>query len=259
MNASFKGEMGDFIFYSCWSRIYAYVSTLLQTKLFPAAMAHAPLSHHHPKTQSQPLDQPPHPSVTMPAESDLHSILQQLRKPHAASHSQPTTLLSKAKLALLSLNALVPTPTTPPHLLAAAREVLELGALSSIRQQQPEAFTRYFQQLQAFYELAPSSFGAKEDKSQRSKITGLYLLLLLTKGDYAGFHTVLEGLEVEAGSESARGELEKDAYIQYPVKLEQWLMEGSYDRVWGATKREGVPSEEFGVFSQVRYQLEFPA
>lgn len=90
-------------------------------------------------------------------------------------------------------------------------------------------------------------------------MTGLYLLLLLTKGDYAGFHTVLEGLEVEAGSESARGELEKDGFIQYPVKLEQWLMEGSYDRVWGATKREGVPSEEFGVFSEVRFQLESPA
>lgn len=86
-----------------------------------------------------------------------------------------------------------------------------------------------------------------EDRGQRSKITGLYLLLLLTKGDYAGFHTVLEGLEVE-GSVGA----EEDVYVQYPIKLERWLMEGSYDRVWGATKREGVPSEEFGVFSEVR-------
>lgn len=45
--------------------------------------------------------------------------------------------------------------------------------------------------------------------------------------------------------------LEGDEFISYPVKLERWLMEGSYDRVWGATKREGVPSEEFGVFSEV--------
>ena len=42
-----------------------------------------------------------------------------------------------------------------------------------------------------------------------------------------------------------------DAFIQYPVQLERWLMEGSYDRVWGATKREGVPSDEYGVFSEV--------
>lgn len=81
-------------------------------------------------------------------------------------------------------------------------------------------------------------------------MTGLYLLLLLTKGDYAGFHTVLEGLEVEMGGSTGAG-LEEDKYIGYPVKLERWLMEGSYDRVWGATKREGVPGEEFGVFSEV--------
>lgn len=79
-------------------------------------------------------------------------------------------------------------------------------------------------------------------------MTGLYLLLLLTKGDYAGFHTVLEGLEIE---EAGKGGLDRDEFIQYPVKLERWLMEGSYDRVWGATKREGAPSEEYGVFSEV--------
>ena len=74
------------------------------------------------------------------------------------------------------------------------------------------------------------------------------MLLLLTKGDYAGFHTLLEGLEVEA---QGSGGLEGDQFLQYPVMLEQWLMEGAYDRVWSATKGEGVPSEEFGVFSEV--------
>lgn len=64
---------------------------------------------------------------------------------------------------------------------------------------------------------------------------------------------MLEGLEVEGMSDGleAEGEAVGDKYILYPVKLERWLMEGSYDQVWGATKREGVPSEEFGVFSEV--------
>lgn len=61
---------------------------------------------------------------------------------------------------------------------------------------------------------------------------------------------MLEGLEVEKGG-AAGAELEEDRFIGYPVKLERWLMEGSYDRVWAATKREGVPGEEFGVFSEV--------
>ena len=82
-------------------------------------------------------------------------------------------------------------------------------------------------------------------------MTGLYLLLLLTKGDYAGFHSVLEGLEVELGSRG--GGLEGDRFLGYPVKLERWLMEGSYDRVWKAMGGEGVPGEEEGVFSEVRF------
>lgn len=81
---------------------------------------------------------------------------------------------------------------------------------------------------------------------------GLYLLLLLTKGDYAGFHTVIEGLEVElAGRGGEGGGLEGDRFIGYPVKLERWLMEGAYDRVWKATREAGGVGEEFGVFSEV--------
>lgn len=58
------------------------------------------------------------------------------------------------------------------------------------------------------------------------------------------------------GDGRGRG-LEEDVFVQYPVKLERWLMEGSYDRVWGATKSERAPSEEFGVFSEV-WIIHFP-
>ena len=100
-------------------------------------------------------------------------------------------------------------------------------------------------------------------------------MLLLTKGDYAGFHTVLEGLEMENALKEApshhpsmptgkgdiphrrdslgRAVLEGDVFLKYPVMLEQWLMEGAYDRVWAAVKKDGVPSEEFAVFSEVRF------
>ncbi|KAH0563026.1 hypothetical protein GP486_002413 [Trichoglossum hirsutum] len=178
--------------------------------------------------------------------ADLTSILKRI---HAClsrrDYTTASTLLTKAKLALLSLNALIPTPTTSQPTLALARETLELGALTSIRQQDPEGFTRYVQQLQPFYDLPSSRLPAAG--GNKSKITGLYLLLLLSQGDYAGFHTLLEALEVsEDGCK-----FEEDVFIQYPVKLEQWLMEGSYNKVWDATKGEGVPSEEYGVFSEV--------
>ncbi|KAI4113144.1 MAG: hypothetical protein LQ345_005807 [Seirophora villosa] len=182
--------------------------------------------------------------------SNLSNIVSQLQTPSPLSPQKITSLLTSAKRELLTLDALIPTPTTPSHILALARQTLETGALLSIRLQQPDSFTRYYQQLLPFYEFPESSYGTDaSSSSQRSKVTGLYLLLLLTKGDYAAFHTVLEGLEVE---QAGKGKgLEGDEFISYPVKLERWLMEGSYDRVWGATKREGVPSEEFGAFSEV--------
>ncbi|KAI5295546.1 regulatory particle non-ATPase [Ascosphaera acerosa] len=87
------------------------------------------------------------------------------------------------------------------------------------------------------------------ETSERSKITGLYLLLLLSAGDNTMFHTVLEGLVVEAALLGK--DVEDDPYIRYPVELERSLMEGSYDKVWRATKSERVPAEEFGLFSSI--------
>ncbi|KAI9758528.1 MAG: hypothetical protein M4579_003020 [Chaenotheca gracillima] len=184
------------------------------------------------------------------AENELSSLLKQIHQTLSKHDYQSSlSLLTRAKLSLLSLKALVPSPSTPRPVLALARETLELGALISIRRQDSEGFTRYFQQLQPFYDLPESQL--PQDNSNQSKITGLYLLLLLNQGDYAGFHTVLESLELAtapSGSSNRKG-VEEDVFIQYPVKLERWLMEGSYDKVWAATKNEQAPSEEYNVFS----------
>ncbi|KAL2815499.1 SAC3/GANP/Nin1/mts3/eIF-3 p25 family-domain-containing protein [Aspergillus granulosus] len=161
-------------------------------------------------------------------------------------------LLSRAKRTLLLQNALIPTPSTSPELIVLAREILELGALAAIRQTDAPSFTRYYQQLQPFYDLERDATSAKRldsKNSQRSKITGLYLLLLLSSGDSTSFHTVLEGLVEEA---SLNGKsVEDDPFIKYPVDLERNLMEGSYDKVWRETNSERVPSEDFALFSNV--------
>ena len=181
---------------------------------------------------------------------DLHSALEQRQL------DQAVALLGRAKRALLQLNALIPTPSTPHQLISLGREVLELGAITSIRQTDAPSFTRYYQQLQSFYDTErhlDATLGQSAQinlsSSQRSKITGLYLLLLLSMGNNTEFHTVLEGLVVEA---SLKGyNVEDDAFIKYPVELERSLMEGSYDKVWRETKSERVPSEDFGLFSSV--------
>lgn len=187
------------------------------------------------------------------AEEQLSNLVRQLHQ-SISSHNYQTsqTLLSKAKVALLHLNALIPSPRSPKQHLLLARETLELGAIVSIRQnneQSPDSFTRYFQQLQPFYALPTLQLPA--EGSQQSRITGLYLLLLLSTSDYGGFHTMLETLEMARMSGASRKGLEDDEFIQYPVRLEQALMEGSYDRVWQETKKHNVPGEEYGIFSGV--------
>ena len=200
------------------------------------------------------------PSLSM-SERELQSLLHQTQQSlDARDYQAALEHVNRAKLALLSLNALVPSRDVPQSTLILAREILELAALMSIRRHDHDGFTRYYSQLQPFYDLTPAQLSS--ERSHRSKVTGLYLLLLLSQGDYAGFHTVLESLELAVaptkdGQQMNNGThgIEIDAFIQYPIKLEQWLMEGSYDRVWSGTKSEKVPSEEYGIFSDVSAAL----
>ncbi|KMU80191.1 26S proteasome non-ATPase regulatory subunit 8 [Coccidioides immitis RMSCC 3703] len=158
--------------------------------------------------------------------TELHGSLQNEQL------DQALALLSRSKLALLQLNALIPTSSTPPRLFSLAREILELGAITSIRRGDAPSFTRYYQQLQPFYDIERHIIATQGNTSQinvhtsqRSKITGLYLLLLLSMGNNTDFHTVLEGLVEEA---SIQGRI-----------------------VWRETKLENVPSPDFGLFSDI--------
>ncbi|RAL60636.1 hypothetical protein DID88_009954 [Monilinia fructigena] len=179
------------------------------------------------------------------SERDLQTIIQKLKSP-STSYQESSSLLSKAKLTLLKLNALTPQASNSSSILSLAREVFETGALVSIRAKDPAAFTRYVHQLTPYYELPAEKFSA-QSSGEKNKITGLYLLLLLTQGDYAGFHTELEGLELR---EISGKKVEEDKYLGYPIKLERWLMEGSYDLVWRAMEGGKVPSEEYGFLAR---------
>ena len=161
--------------------------------------------------------------------------------------SQSHQYLQQAKLALLKSNALIPSSSVSTKTLLTARSILEIGALLSIRAKDPPSFIRYWSQLQPFYDF-PGEI-QKSPSTTRSKITGLYLLLLLSQGDYQGFHTLLETLIV-AESDGGRS-VEEDKYIKYPIELEKNLMEGSYDQVWHKTKGREVPDVEFALFSDV--------
>ena len=73
------------------------------------------------------------------ADKELKQIIQQLHATKPATLAQAPQLLSRAKLALLHLNALLPTETSSADHLALARETLELGAFLSIRLRDTDA------------------------------------------------------------------------------------------------------------------------
>lgn len=187
------------------------------------------------------------------AERNLAQIVNQLKQSPSMSYPEANTLLSKAKLSLLNLEALTPSPKVPQNLLILARETYEQGALFAIRARNPEAFTRYVNQLQPFYQLPSSRLPL--NLAERNKVTGLSLLLLLTQGRYGEFHSELESL---ANGEGGGGDVEDDRYLGYPIRLERWLMEGSYDRVWKAMKSSEVPCDEYSVFSEVSHDCSLP-
>lgn len=117
--------------------------------------------------------------------------------------------------------------------LVLARDSLEIGAFWAIEKKDPDAFERYMKQLKVYYfdyELPQSSF--------MYELLGLDLLHLLSQNRIADFHTALERLDTTL--------LHDNPYIRHPVELEQYLMEGSFNKVHLA--RESAPSQSFHFF-----------
>ncbi|GBG83232.1 hypothetical protein CBR_g36847 [Chara braunii] len=146
-------------------------------------------------------------------------------------------LLAQLKLRLTEFPSLPPlyqqTPTAQRELLL-AREVLEHAVVLSVRQRDEVAFERHFLQLKTYYtdtrHLLPVS-------PQEYPILGLNLLRLLVQNRIAEFHTELELLAPEA---------QENVCIKHAIELEQWLMEGAYNRV--LTARQRVPDETYVYF-----------
>ncbi|EPS45848.1 hypothetical protein H072_160 [Dactylellina haptotyla CBS 200.50] len=190
---------------------------------------------------------PPLPPVTVTM-SDIPTLHTKLISSFTArTHTATLPLLATAKLALLKANVLIPSTSTPPQLLLQGREILEIGALTSIYLSDTEAFNRYYNYLQPFYKVPANLI---KPSQQEAKILGLYLLFLLSQGDAGGFHTALEVLNQEGKGDSENG-WQWGEYVRYPVTLERWLMEGSYDKVWEATRKSKTPTEEFDVFTKI--------
>lgn len=148
-------------------------------------------------------------------------------------------LLVKLKIALTGLT-FMPTQdssATKQELLV-ARDILEIGAQWAIAKKDIDAFERYMAQLKCYY------LDYKDDlpeSAYKSQLLGLNLLRLLAQNKLADFHMELELLPAK--------DLHQNIYIKHPVSIEQYLMEGSYNKVFLA--RGNVPAESYNFFIDI--------
>ena len=116
-----------------------------------------------------------------------------------------------------------------------ARDILEIGAQHSLERQDVDGFERYMAQLKTYY----SDYSDLLDESSyKYELLGLNLMCLLAKNKIADFHTELEQLPGDS--------LQNNPYIRTPVSLEQFIMEGSYNKV--IVMKDNVPAESYAFF-----------
>eukprot|EP00123_Amoebidium_parasiticum_P019446 comp25645_c0_seq1/m.47016 comp25645_c0_seq1/g.47016 ORF comp25645_c0_seq1/g.47016 comp25645_c0_seq1/m.47016 type:complete len:265 (-) comp25645_c0_seq1:26-820(-) len=147
-------------------------------------------------------------------------------------------LLKQLKIALTHLSFLPVNEKPTQEEVLLARDVLEIGALWSIKTEDVPSFERYMAQLKNYYfDLAWSTLPESE---HRSELLGLNLLRLLAQNHIPDFHTELELLPTSSLSHP---------HIAYPMKLEQYLIEGSYNKILHA--RAGCPAESYLFFINI--------
>ncbi|XP_055609903.1 26S proteasome non-ATPase regulatory subunit 8 [Uranotaenia lowii] len=176
---------------------------------------------------------------------NVASLYKQLKAEWAKGPSnlkQCGTLLDKLKIALIELSYL-PTGTGPTNKqeLIMTRDVLELGVEYSVATKNIPAFERYISQLKCYYYDYKNEIGESKNKYQ---LLGLNLLFLLSQNRVAEFHTELELLPADI--------IQENEFIRHPLALEQYLMEGRYNKIFQA--KGNAPAESYNFFIDILLQ-----
>ncbi|CAN8075445.1 unnamed protein product [Agarophyton chilense] len=147
------------------------------------------------------------------------------------------SLLTELKIALTSLPGLAPatqvTASAIPDI-SLARDVYELATLLSVKQEDDVSFERHVAQVKTYY---VDYAGVMAQSKRQNLLLGLNLLRLMAQNRIAEFHTELEVIAPSARS---------DKYINYPLRLENYLMEGSYSKI--REEKMAAPHAAFNLF-----------
>ncbi|CCF60080.1 hypothetical protein KAFR_0J00120 [Kazachstania africana CBS 2517] len=154
-------------------------------------------------------------------------------------------LLSPIKIELIKANLLIPDSNrlaneTYLNDLEITKKSWKLVPISSIFNMKFDVFQNYFAQLRSFYFNSNSILSRSSNKS---KLVSLYLLILLSKGDVTKFHSELEYLDHQIIN------LQDDELLSLPIRVDKFLMEGSYQKAWNLLQSGLNEVPEFKVFT----------
>lgn len=149
-------------------------------------------------------------------------------------------LLKSIKISLTRLSFLPASESTPsPQEFVLARDVLEVGAQLCIMKNDIPGFERYMSQLKCYY--LDQKDGSVPESPYKHQLLGLNLLCLLSQNRVAEFHTELERLPA--------ADIQNNIYIRHPISMEQYLMEGSYNKLFLA--KGNVPAASYNFFIDI--------
>ncbi|KAL6436530.1 hypothetical protein ACFW04_004776 [Cataglyphis niger] len=124
------------------------------------------------------------------------------------------------------------------HFIPIIGDILEIGAQWSIAAEDIPSFERYMAQLKCYYFDYKSGL---MESAYKYQLLGLNLLFLLSQNRVAEFHTELELLPSD--------QIQSNVYIRHPLSLEQYLMEGSYNKIFLA--KGNVPAASYNFFIDI--------
>uniref|UniRef100_A0A8R1DMQ8 26S proteasome non-ATPase regulatory subunit 8 n=1 Tax=Caenorhabditis japonica TaxID=281687 RepID=A0A8R1DMQ8_CAEJA len=117
----------------------------------------------------------------------------------------------------------------------ASKDVYEISVLLAIVKNDFDSFDDYINQVNTYYTMVP------QNSENKHLMTGLQLMFLLAFNRLSDFHMLLEQVP--------QREQTSNAYISTPVRIEQSLMEGAYNKV--VLTEKNIPSPFYSVFIRI--------
>ncbi|CAD6192584.1 unnamed protein product [Caenorhabditis auriculariae] len=123
-------------------------------------------------------------------------------------------------------------PTGDQFFLVVSKDLHEISALLAVIKNNMDVFDDAITQVMTFYEMAPNH------AEHKYLMIGLHLMYLLANNRLSDFHMLLEQVPHK--------EQVSNAYISTPVRLEQSLMEGAYNKV--VLTEKNIPCPYYSIF-----------